>query len=80
MEDLIGKSEGDVLLLEAGKDLVYGSSVHLDPITICSLTGAKLVLVMSGDDDLILDDLVFFKRWLGKSSVELAGIVINKDS
>jgi len=68
----------DVLFIEGGRDLTYGISVHLDTLSLAKYTGGKLFIVVSGDDDSILDDLLFLKRHVNLAGVNLNGIIINK--
>ena len=68
----------DVLFIEGGRDLSYGISVHLDTLSLAKYTGGKLFIVVSGDDDSILDDLLFLKRHVNLGGVNLNGVIINK--
>lgn len=68
----------EVLLVEAGKDLMYGSSVNLDAFTLTETLDARLVLVISGEDDTIVDDLTFLKEHISIDEDRFAGIIINK--
>jgi BioD-like phosphotransacetylase family protein len=68
----------DVLFIEGGRDLTYGISVHLDTLSLAKYTGGKLFIVVSGDDDSILDDLLFLKRHVNLAGVNLNGVIINK--
>jgi len=68
----------DVLFIEGGRDLSYGISVHLDTLSLAKYTGGKLFIVVSGDDDSILDDLLFLKRHVNLAGVNLNGVIINK--
>lgn len=73
----IGKSK-DMLLIEASRNLTYGTYVHLGAMSLCKHTGAKLVVVVSGDNDSILDDIAFLRKYLSYEEVDLAGVIINK--
>ena len=53
------EEDSDILFIESGKDLRYGSSVDLDAISLAKGLDAKLVLVLSGTDDEIMDHLAF---------------------
>ncbi|MCK5774402.1 MAG: AAA family ATPase [Thermoplasmata archaeon] len=67
----------DVLLVEGG-DITSGASVHLDPISIARGISGKLVFVVSGDDDTIMDDITFVRRYVDMENVDFAGVVVNK--
>jgi BioD-like phosphotransacetylase family protein len=71
-------SDKEILFIEAGRDLSYGISVHLDTLSLVKYTGSKLFLVASGEEDTIIDDLLFLKRHVDLAGVKLAGVIINK--
>ena len=79
MENIGNVADGrDVLFIEGGRDLTYGISVHLDTLSLAKYTGGKLFIVVSGDNDSILDDLLFLKRHVNLAGVTLNGVIINK--
>jgi hypothetical protein len=71
-------NDRDVLFIEGGRDLTYGISVHLDTLSLAKYTAGKLFIVVSGDEDSILDDLLFLKRHVNLAGVNLNGVIINK--
>lgn len=71
-------SDREILFIEGGRDLGYGISVNLDTISLAKYTGGKLFIVISGDGDSILDDLLFLERHVNMSGVKLNGVIINK--
>lgn len=73
----VGKGR-DIVFIEGGKEINYGISVHLDVLSIAAYTGARLVLVSSGNENAILDDLMFLKRRLDLSDVNFGGVILNK--
>ncbi|MCU0798273.1 MAG: AAA family ATPase [Candidatus Thermoplasmatota archaeon] len=68
----------DILIVEAGKDITYGASVNLDCFSLAKALNAKLLLVVSGDDDSILDDITYLKKHMIASDARLLGVIINK--
>ncbi len=68
----------DILIVEAGKSISYGTSVHLDTLSLAQYLGGRVVFVISGDDDTILDDIMFVKRSVDMKGVQVAGIIVNK--
>ena len=68
----------DLLIVEAGKAISYGTSVHLDALSLAQYLGGKVVFVISGDDDTILDDIMFVKRSVDMKDIQIAGIIVNK--
>ncbi len=75
--DRIGHDR-DVVFLESGKDLSYGASVHLDPLTISQETGIPVLIVAGGGEDEIADDLAFIKRFVTSDEATVAGVIVNK--
>ena len=72
-----GKNK-DVLFVETGKDLSYGVSVHLDAFSLAETVAGKLVLVVSGVEDAIVDDIMFVKNFVSKAKVNFKGVIINR--
>ncbi len=68
----------EVLFVESGKDFSYGCSVFMDPIGMAKTLGAKMVCVINGDENLVLDDAAILKKFLEVYDVELAGVIVNK--
>ena len=67
------------LLVEGGKDLTYGVSVYLDTLSLARSLDARLIMVVSGDEGTILDDITFLKNCVDLSGIDL-NIVVNKVS
>ena len=70
--------DNEILFVESGKDLSYGVSVHLDALFIAKALNIDLVIVISGKDDTIIDDIVFLKNHVNLGAVKLKGVIINK--
>ena len=68
----------DAVFIECGKDLSYGASVHLDPLTISRGTEIPVLIVAGGREDEIADDLAFIKRFVSSDEATVAGVVVNK--
>jgi len=68
----------DLLIIEAGKAITYGASIQLDALNLARVLQGKLVLVISGDDDTILDDIIFVKKYVTMAGVTVAGVVVSK--
>jgi uncharacterized protein len=67
----------DGLFIEGGKDIYYGASIYLDSLTLARYSGAEVVVVTSGDNDLIMDDIKFINKYFNTSEFNLRGVVIN---
>jgi hypothetical protein len=68
----------ELLFIEAGRDISTGSSVYLDPISVAEQVGGKLIVVVGGEENDILDDVTFLKKRIDSSDIELGGVIINK--
>jgi len=68
----------ELLMVESGQDLTYGASIHLDAISLANYLEAKLLLVVSGSDDEIVDDIYFLKKHIEMKNIDWAGVIINK--
>ncbi|MFQ6124792.1 MAG: DRTGG domain-containing protein [Candidatus Heimdallarchaeota archaeon] len=68
----------DILFVEGGKDLTYGISVHLDAISVAKSLDCKLVLVLSGTADTIVDDATFVTRFCVMPDIDFGGIIVNQ--
>lgn len=68
----------DVLFVEAGRDISYGESVNLDAMSVAKAIDARLLLVVSGDPDIVIDDIAFVKRHVNLDGAKFAGVLINK--
>jgi len=68
----------DAVFIECGKDLSYGASVHLDPLTISQRTGMPVLIVAGGGEDEIADDIAFINRFVTSDEATIAGVIVNK--
>ncbi len=67
----------DPLFIEGGKSLTYGTSVRLDTLSLVRYLGGKLILVVSGDEGTIIDDITFVKKNVDMSNIDYS-VIINK--
>ncbi len=77
---MAAKMEQDrqVLLVEAGKEVSYGLSVNLDALSLARDLDAEMIMVIGGDDNVIMDDAAFTKQFVEQTGVKLTGVIINK--
>jgi len=68
----------DILFVESGRNLRYGSSVNLDAVSVAKDLEAKLVVVLAGMDDTMMDDLAYLKKSVDLHGAKLLGVIINK--
>jgi BioD-like phosphotransacetylase family protein len=80
LHELLGSvgMDKDLFFAECGKDITYGTSVHLDAIALARQLDAPLIVVASGDEDTILDDLVFMTKYIQFNGIRVKGVIINK--
>lgn len=67
----------DVLLIEGGKNLSYGASVHLDVMSLARHLKVPVILIMTAGHGAV-DDAAFLLENLNTSDVELRGAIVNK--
>jgi len=68
----------EIMLIESGKELTRGLSVHLDAISLCKYLDGELLVILSGTNDQIMDDACALKKTIDLGDVKLAGVIINK--
>jgi len=74
----VASTDKELLFVESGKEISYGVSIYLDAISLTKSLGAELVIVISGKEETIVDDIIFLKNHINLGKVNLKGIVINK--
>lgn len=70
--------DNDVLFIESGKELSSGAYLNLDPISLAQYVDGRLVIVVSGDSDSVLDDVKFIERYVKTKEAGFGGVIINK--
>ncbi|MEQ8253336.1 MAG: AAA family ATPase [Smithellaceae bacterium] len=68
----------EMIFVEAGKDIFYGTSIYLDAFSLTRTLGGKLLILVSGDDDIITDDIYFLAKYIRLDDIDFLGIIINK--
>ncbi len=78
-EMLAAAGEGkEAVFVEGGETLSYGASINLDSMALAAQLDARLVLVVGGNESMILDQLAFAMRYVDIKGVDFAGVIINK--
>jgi len=77
MMEKMGKTK-QRLFIECGKDLSYGASVHLDPLTLSQAAASQVVIVTAGEENEIADDLAFVQQFVGSDEAHVGGVIVNK--
>jgi len=78
LQEMVSRSPKGVLFVEGGRGLRYGVSVGLDPISVAKYIDAKLVIVIDGHIDTLVDDAIYVKNYLDMTGVAFKGIIFNK--
>jgi hypothetical protein len=79
LREIADANRGQALtLFEAGSDFAFGTSVHLDPISVARHVGGQLLIVLSGDGGSVVDDALFIRRSIEMSGVPLVGAIVNQ--
>jgi len=68
----------EIVFVEAGKYISYGKSVYLDALSLTKYLEGKLIIVFSGDEDTIVDDITFLKKHVDMGGINLGGVIINQ--
>jgi len=74
------EKQKDRIFIEGGQNLLYGSSVNLDAISLAKHVDGKLLIVLSGDEGIVMDDLSFITRYVDLTDTDFRGVFINKVS
>ena len=75
--DHVGNNK-DLVFVEAGRDIFYGGSVRLDAVSVTRIVAGQLLIMLSGDEDTIVDDISFLKNYIRLDGFHFMGVVINK--
>ncbi len=80
IHDMIKLHEArDILFIEGGKDIIYGSSVGMDSVSLAGYAeGIRLIFVTGGSDERIMDDVYFIHEHVHKKKTPVSGLLINK--
>ena len=74
LQEMVSQAQGEILFVEGGKSLRYGVSLGLDAISVAKDIGAELVIVISGNEDVMMDDAVFVKKYLEQPFTRIENI------
>lgn len=70
--------EKDLVFIEGSQTLSYGSFVHLDALSLAGYIKGNLIVVASGDEGSVMDDLSFIKKYVKMADVDFKGVIVNK--
>jgi uncharacterized protein len=78
LQEMVSKAGEGLLFVEGGKGLRYGVSIGLDPLSVAKYIDAKLLIVIDGHVDTLVDDAIYVKNHLDMTGVTFQGIIFNK--
>jgi len=73
----VGKGK-EIVFIEGGRGPRNGISVNIDVLSAARYSKGKLVFILAGDENSILDDVVFIKRNLSMKGIDFRGVILNK--
>lgn len=73
----VGKGK-DLVFIEGGRGPRNGISVNIDVLSLARYSRGKLVFVLAGDENSILDDIYFIKKNINMKGVDFRGVILNK--
>jgi uncharacterized protein len=71
-------NDKEIFFVEEGNDISYGTSVHLDARAVTKDLDGQLLLVVSGNENTIIDDIGFIATGMTLDRTHFKGVVINK--
>jgi BioD-like phosphotransacetylase family protein len=77
ISDHIGRNK-DLIFVEAEMNIHFGTSVYLDAISLTRNLEGQLVIMLSGDEDTIIDDVCFLTKYIRLDGLHFMGVVINR--
>ncbi len=68
----------DMLFVEGGRDVQFGISFYLNVLYLAQYLAGRLVMVVGGEENYIVDNVIFIKKFLNFNGIDFRGVVINK--
>ena len=68
----------DMVFIEGSKDMNYGASVNLDSFSVARYLQSSMLMIFSGKEEDIFDDIVRCKELAEMKGVKIVGAIINK--
>lgn len=68
----------ELVFIEGGRDLAYGTSVFLDTMSVARAVGGDIVVVASDEGNASLDAIAFLQKYVSMTDVSLRGVIVNK--
>jgi len=68
----------EFLFIEGPETMSSGMSIHLDTMSLAKMLGGRLIVVLAGKEDDVIDDALSVKKYVDLTGVDFGGVVINK--
>jgi BioD-like phosphotransacetylase family protein len=78
LQELVAHAASELLFVEGAQSLHYGVSLGFDPLSLARDIGGKLLILISGSEDMMMDDTIFVKKYLEMTPATLKGVIFNK--
>ncbi len=70
------EKQSEYIFIEGGGNPYFGASVNVSPLALAKKTDAKLIVVVAGEHEEILDQLYYIQNEMDQDAI--AGVIINK--
>jgi len=77
LREMVASTGEDLLFVEGAENLRYGISLGLDPLSIARDIEGKLLVLINGRGDVLMDDAIFVKDYLDFARVPFKGVIFN---
>jgi len=77
LQEMVSHAGKELLFVEGAENLRYGISLGLDPFSLARDIGGKLLVLINGQGDVLLDDTIFVKEYLDITHVAFKGVIFN---
>jgi BioD-like phosphotransacetylase family protein len=77
LQEMIVHAGKELLFVEGAENLRYGASLGMDPLSLTRDIGGKLLILINGSGDVLMDDTIFVKDYLDMTHVAFKGIIYN---
>jgi uncharacterized protein len=78
LRDMVSLAGKDLVFVEGREYLRYGLSIGLDFISVTKHIDGKLLIVIDGNEDILMDDAIFVKNYVEMTGVSFKGVIFNK--
>jgi BioD-like phosphotransacetylase family protein len=77
LQEMVTHADKELLFVEGAENLRYGISLGLDPLSLARYIGGKLLILINGNGDVLMDDAFFVKDYLDMAHVAFKGVIFN---